>query len=66
MSLEIHLEVAFVPFAGADSESRWWLAIETLVKILMQEDCITNEGDCDVEVEERVCEGESARGVSMS
>ena len=39
--MEIHLDVEFVPFAGADSESRWWLAIETLVDVLL------NEGDDD-------------------
>lgn len=55
----IHLDVEFVPFEGADSESRWWLAIGTLVDVLL------NEGDDDVEVEERIFEGESAFGNAL-
>lgn len=55
----IHLDIEFVPFTGADSESRWWLAIGSLVEVLL------NEGDCDVEVEERIFEGESAVGDAL-
>ncbi len=53
--MQIHLEVEFVPFPGADSESRWWLAIGSLVELLL------DEGDCHVEVEERLsgCESDS-------
>lgn len=52
--MEIHLDIEFVPFPGADSESRWWMAIGNLVEILL--------GDCDVEAEETIRESESAPG----